>query len=68
MKFGMSPPPRDSMLGEREYSDLVVYVRLNGDLAETVRKAAIACNTSNPDIIRRALEFWAARGASEKFV
>lgn len=68
MKFGMSPPARDGVIGERKYTDLVVYVRLNGDLAEAVRKAAIACNTSNPDIVRRALEFWAAQDPQKKSV
>jgi hypothetical protein len=55
-------PPRDYLLGERDYSDLVAYVRLNGEPAEVVRTVALACGASHPDIIRRALQFWIDQG------
>jgi len=66
MKFAMSPPARDFLLGEREHSDLVVYVRLNGDLAEAVRAAALECDKSHPEIIRRAVDLWASQGSPKK--
>lgn len=57
MKFAMSPR-RDFLLGEREHSDLVAYVRLNGRLANVIREAAIIDGVSHPEIVRRALQHW----------